>query len=120
MPLPQVDPDGRIYAQAAGTLAFWNNGIGYDINGSIVITNTLDPSDVYVGGKRINNAGNLVVNNIDPPIVANAGLPANQGATFTGAMPRLVNIVPGANDPYVAGVRVSEASGVHLTTAIPP
>jgi hypothetical protein len=117
MGLPLTDPEGRIYANAAGVPAFYSDGVAYDIAGSMCTTTTLDPADVYNVGWRLSNTGQVVVAAVDAPVFVN-GLPFNQGAT-PGAMAVQTDQIPNASDPFQDEIRVGP-NGVHLTSAIPP
>lgn len=118
MPLPQVDSVGRIYANPAGVPVTLVQGVAYDNQGRMCTTTVLSAGDVYLGGWRLTNTGQVVVAAAPDAPVFNDGLPFNQGAT-PGAMPVQTDQVPAASDPFVWGIRVGPA-GVHLSSAIPP
>jgi hypothetical protein len=115
--LPLLDPLGRIYILGNGVPVSWNNGVGYDSIGRMCTTGTLLATDQFVSGWRLDALGRLVVANAGGSVVYNGGLPF---LAVDGRMVRILDAVPSANDPYVNGIRVSNAGAVYLTTAAPP
>lgn len=112
-----MDSQGRIYAALGGTPVSWNSGIGYTATGQMCYTATPNAADVYQNGMRMSNTGLVVTGAQSGSLFYNAGLPFNAA---DGSLACQVDVVPGANDPYVAGIRVGPAGGVYLTTAAPP
>jgi len=115
--LPQADAIGQVYVSPAGVPVFWNRGMGYDVNGRLCTTIGEFATDVFLGGQRFRNDGTLVVAAQDATPFFNAGLPFTQAG---GAECRQVDVAPGANNPYVAGIRVGPLGGVYHTTAAIP
>lgn len=116
MSLPLADPQGRIHVAVGGTPVSWNAGLGYTALGQLCVTSTLAGTDTYQNGMRISATGLLVVAAQSGSLVFNAGLPFNAA---DGSMARQTDVVPGADDPYVAGIRVGPTGGVYFTTAAP-
>lgn len=114
--LPQVDALGRIYVISGGVPAYWNRGIAYDVQGRMCTTVATAAEDVWVGGWRLNNLGQVIVSSLAGSPFYNGGLPFN----VNGAMARQNDQTPGMNDPYVAGIRVGSLGGVYFTSAVPP
>lgn len=118
MPLPLVDPNGRIYHLAGGTPVAWANGIGYTAIGQMCTTVTPGANDQYVGGLRLDPVGRVVVAALSGAQFFNSGLPSNSSNDTES---RQVDVVPIAADAYApGGIRVSATGGVHFTTATPP
>lgn len=118
--LPQVDANGRIYAAPASTPVTWNGGVGYTADGRMCITSTINTTDSYLNGWRLDVVGRVVVSNQVAALAFNAGLPFNQTGSV-GSMARQVDVAPAVGDPYVSGgIRVGPLGGAYMSTAIPP
>jgi hypothetical protein len=118
--IPQVDPLGRVYVAPAGVPVYWNEGVGYDSLGRMCTSVLLGPNDQNVSGWRLDPLGRVVVDAPSANLVYVGGLPFNNQAPINGTMARVVDQVPTASDPYVRGIRVQPAGGVHFTTTPPP
>lgn len=113
--LPLVDSQGRIHVS---TLPVVTNvrGIGYAVDGSMVVTPNLTPLDVWVGGWRLDPIGRVCYAPPGGPVVWNSALPF---LISTGQLVATVDTVPQPSDPYNASIRVSETSGAYFTTSSP-
>lgn len=116
MSLPLVDALGRVHVALNGTPVTWNQGLGYAANGALCYTNSLNATDVYQNGMRISATGLVVTAAQSGSLFYNAGLPFNAA---DGTLARQVDVAPGADDPYVAGIRVGPLGGVYFTSAAP-
>lgn len=100
--------------------ATFNGGLAFDSQGRVYSAN-IQPDDVFVGGMRVSQRGELVETDAAGQVpgeayvaglpVANAGAPPREGAVL-----RQVDTIPAPNDPFVAGVRVGPLGGMYQTT----
>ena len=116
MLLGSLDSAGRLLTTVAapsGTSSY-NGGVASAANGALHIV-AATPS-VFVNGFGVSHTGQLCT-------AAGGAIASYQGGlpfTSNGRLVTQENLTPGANDPFVGGIRVGPLGGVYTVTDTPP
>jgi hypothetical protein len=113
--LGATDNLGRLHVTTVpGSASVEKSGILLTATGAVVHTAALLPQ-VFVNGIGVRHGGALCIANGGTVVSSSMGLPVD----VDGRLVTQQDVVPNANDPYVAGIRVGPAGGVYTTTAAP-